>query len=117
MAMAGGGGLNRSSSRGQLPPQELLDDLCRCVALTLSPISASSSHPNLSKLISESNLVASRFVLNVPKEDLESFERILFLLEQAHWFYEDNSVEHNPSLKSLSFKDFTSLSKISLQEP
>ncbi|VAI62617.1 unnamed protein product [Triticum turgidum subsp. durum] len=79
MAMAGGGGLNRSSSRGQLPPQELLDDLC------------------------------SRFVLNVPKEDLESFERILFLLEQAHWFYEDNSVEHNPSLKSLSFKDFTSL--------
>ncbi|KAG8072827.1 hypothetical protein GUJ93_ZPchr0006g44719 [Zizania palustris] len=78
-AMAGGGGLNRSSSRGQLPPQELLDDLC------------------------------SRFVLNVPKEDLESFERILFLLEQAHWFYEDNSVEHNPSLKSLSFKDFTSL--------
>ncbi|CAM0942846.1 unnamed protein product [Alopecurus aequalis] len=79
MAMAGGGGLNRATSRGQLPPQELLDDLC------------------------------SRFVLNVPQEDLESFERILFLLEQAHWFYEDNSVEHNPSLKSLSFKDFTSL--------
>lgn len=77
--MAGGGGLNRSSSRGQLPPQELLDDLC------------------------------SRFLLNVPKEELESFERILFLLEQAHWFYEDNSVEHNPNLKSLSFKDFTSL--------
>ncbi|CAL4885878.1 unnamed protein product [Urochloa decumbens] len=79
MAMAGGGGLNRSSSRGQLPPQELLDDLC------------------------------SRFLLNVPKEELKSFERILFLLEQAHWFYEDNSVEHNTNLKSLSFKDFTSL--------
>lgn len=74
--------LNRSSNaamRNLLPPQELLDDLC------------------------------SRFVLNVPKEDLESFERILFLLEQAHWFYEDNSVEQNPSLKSLSFKEFTSL--------
>lgn len=65
--------------RNLLPPQELLDDLC------------------------------SRFVLNVPKEDLESFERILFLLEQAHWFYEDNAVEQNPSLKSLSFKEFTSL--------
>lgn len=65
--------------RNLLPPQELLDDLC------------------------------SRFVLNVPKEDLESFERILFLLEQAHWFYEDNSVEQNSSLKSLSFKEFTSL--------
>lgn len=75
-------GLNRTSSSSTkylLPPQELLDDLC------------------------------SRFVLNVPKEDLESFERILFLLEQAHWFYEDNSVEQNPSLKSLSFKEFTSL--------
>jgi mRNA-decapping enzyme subunit 2 len=56
-------------------------------------------------------------VLNVPKEDLESFERILFLLECAHWFYEDNSVENNPSLKSLSFKDFTTLSKIHSLSP
>ncbi|XP_042001551.1 mRNA-decapping enzyme subunit 2-like [Salvia splendens] len=62
-----------------LPPQELLDDLC------------------------------SRFVLNVPKEDQQSFERILFLVEYAHWFYEDNSVENNPSLKSLTLKEFTSL--------
>jgi len=55
-------------------------------------------------------LYCSRFVLNVPKEDLQSFERILFLVEYAHWFYEDNSVENNPSLKSLSLKEFTSLS-------
>ncbi|XP_019194115.1 PREDICTED: mRNA-decapping enzyme subunit 2 [Ipomoea nil] len=75
-------GLNRSSSAPQkngLPPQELLDDLC------------------------------SRFVLNVPKEDQQSFERILFLVEYAHWFYEDNSVENNPSLKSFTLKEFTSL--------
>ncbi|XP_010264680.1 PREDICTED: mRNA-decapping enzyme subunit 2 [Nelumbo nucifera] len=75
-------GLNRSTSapmKNGLPPQELLDDLC------------------------------SRFILNVPKEDLESFERILFLIEQAHWFYEDNSVEQNPLLKSLSLKEFASL--------
>ncbi|XP_026403156.1 mRNA-decapping enzyme subunit 2-like isoform X2 [Papaver somniferum] len=75
-------GLHRSPSASMkyyLPPQELLDDLC------------------------------SRFVLNVPKEDLESFERILFLVEQAHWFYEDNSVVQNPSLKSLSLREFTSL--------
>lgn len=80
--MMAGTHTNRNFSgpaKNLLPPQELLDDLC------------------------------SRFVLNVPKEDLESFERILFLLEQAHWFYEDNSVEQNPSLKSLSFKEFTSL--------
>ena len=77
-------GLNRSSSaafkNGGLPPQELLDDLC------------------------------SRFVLNVPKEDQQSFERILFLVEYAHWFYEDNSVEKNPSLKSFTLKEFTYLS-------
>ncbi|KAH6760379.1 decapping 2 [Perilla frutescens var. hirtella] len=66
-------------SKNFLPPQELLDDLC------------------------------SRFVLNVPKEDQQSFERILFLVEYAHWFYEDNSVEKNPSLKSLTLKEFTSL--------
>ncbi|XAR72114.1 5'-(N(7)-methylguanosine 5'-triphospho)-(mRNA) hydrolase [Bertholletia excelsa] len=75
-------GLHRSSSASAnngLPPQELLDDLC------------------------------SRFVLNVPKEDQESFERILFLVEYAHWFYEDNSVEKNPSLKSFTLKEFTSL--------
>lgn len=48
-------------------------------------------------------------MLNVPKEDQQSFERILFLVEYAHWFYEDNSVEKNPSLKSLTLKEFTSL--------
>ncbi|XP_058101756.1 mRNA-decapping enzyme subunit 2-like isoform X1 [Magnolia sinica] len=75
-------GIHRSSStpmRNILPPQELLDDLC------------------------------SRFVLNVPQEDLQSFERILFLVEQAHWFYEDNSMEQNPLLKALSLREFTSL--------
>ncbi|MCL7032351.1 hypothetical protein MKW94_003842, partial [Papaver nudicaule] len=50
-----------------------------------------------------------RFVLNVPSEDLESFERILFLVEQAHWFYEDNAVEQDSALKSLSLREFTSL--------
>ncbi|CDO99743.1 unnamed protein product [Coffea canephora] len=75
-------GLHRSSSassKNALPPQELLDDLC------------------------------SRFVLNVPKEDQQSFERILFLVEYAHWFYEDNAMEKNPSLKSFTLKEFTSL--------
>lgn len=75
-------GLHRTSSallKSNNPPQELLDDLC------------------------------SRFVLNVPLEDQQSFERILFLVEYAHWFYEDNSVEKNPSLKSFNLKEFTSL--------
>ncbi|KAG6467324.1 hypothetical protein ZIOFF_074881 [Zingiber officinale] len=97
---------SRSSSstmRNLLPPQELLDDLCRVL------FSSGSQHECVSPLF-DTRVFCSRFVLNVPKEDLESFERILFLLEQAHWFYEDNSVEQNPSLKSLSFREFTSLS-------
>ncbi|XP_022765362.1 mRNA-decapping enzyme subunit 2-like isoform X3 [Durio zibethinus] len=82
-------GLYRSSSaplKNGLPPQELLDDLC------------------------------SRFVLNVPKEDQQSLERILFLVEYAYWFYEDNTVEKNPLLKSLNLKEFTSLWAIILDE-
>lgn len=34
---------------------------------------------------------------------------MLFVMEYAHWFYEDNLVENDPSLKSLTFKEFTSL--------
>lgn len=65
--------------RTLLPSQELLDDLC------------------------------SRFVLNMPKQELQAFERILFSVEQAHWFYEDNAMEQNMSLKSLTLREFTSL--------
>ncbi|KAJ0243440.1 mRNA-decapping enzyme subunit 2 [Hirschfeldia incana] len=77
-------GLHRSSSSSKnvgncLPSKELLHDLC------------------------------SRFVLNVLEEDKQSFERILFLVEDAYWYYEDNAVKNDPTLKSLSLKEFTSL--------
>lgn len=55
------------------------------------------------------NFGFSRFVLNVPEEDQQSFERILFLVEYAYWYYEDNAVENDPTLKSLTLKEFTSL--------
>lgn len=76
--------LSRSASGGGpprllKPSQELLDDLC------------------------------SRFVLNAPDEELQSFERIMFLIEQAHWFYEDNCREQDPSLKSMSTFEFAAL--------
>lgn len=75
--------LPRTSSgapaRTMKPSQELLDDLC------------------------------SRFLLNAPDEDLQSFERILFLIEQAHWFYEDNTRVQFPHLKSLGPREFASL--------
>lgn len=64
-----------------LPGKELLDDLC------------------------------TRFVLNSPQEELESFERMLFLVEQAHWFYEDFVREAEPEadLQSMSLKSFAKL--------
>lgn len=62
----------------------------------------------------EGLFVCSRFVLNVPEEDQQSFERILFLVESAYWYYEDNAVENDPTLKSLSLKEFTLLCILSL---
>lgn len=78
--MAGAGATRPGAApRSTQPSQELLDDLC------------------------------SRFVLNVPEEELQSFERIIFLVEQAHWFYEDNAMEQTPGLKSMSLRDFAAL--------
>lgn len=53
--------------------------------------------------------LSTRFILNCPKEELQSFERMLFLIEQAHWFYEDFYREQDMKLKSLGLKEFTSL--------
>ena len=47
-----------------------------------------------------------RFVLNCPEEELRSWERLLFQVEQAHWFYEDHVRPENADLKSFSLKDF-----------
>ena len=47
-----------------------------------------------------------RFVLNCPEEELRSWERLLFQVEQAHWFYEDHVRPENTQLRSFSLKDF-----------
>ena len=39
-----------------------------------------------------------RFILNVPSEEVRSTERLLFQVEQAHWFYEDFVREEHPQL-------------------
>ncbi|KAF8096459.1 hypothetical protein N665_0308s0033 [Sinapis alba] len=49
------------------------------------------------------------FVLNAHEEDKQSFKRILFLVESAYWYYEDNVVENDSRLTPLSFKGFTCL--------
>lgn len=53
--------------------------------------------------------LAARFILSLPATELESFERLLFSVEQAWWHYEDHTRLKNPSLCSLSLKKFTGL--------
>jgi hypothetical protein len=47
-----------------------------------------------------------RFVVNVPTEELSSFERICFQIEQAYWFYEDFYREKEPSLPHYTLREF-----------
>lgn len=64
-----------------------------------------------------------RFIVNCPKEDLESFEvraashpphtahppstqRLCFQIELAHWFYEDHYRELDKTLPPLGWKEF-----------
>ncbi|KAK3821477.1 MAG: Dcp2, box A domain-containing protein [Benniella sp.] len=51
--------------------------------------------------------LSSRFIINVPDEELASVERICFQIEQAHWYYEDFVREQNPSLPSFNLKNFS----------
>ncbi|KAI9216063.1 DCP2-domain-containing protein, partial [Blastocladiella britannica] len=50
--------------------------------------------------------LSSRFIINIPDEELSSIERICFQIEQAHWFYEDFVREENAALPSFSLKSF-----------
>ncbi|KAF2835345.1 DCP2-domain-containing protein [Patellaria atrata CBS 101060] len=49
-----------------------------------------------------------RFILNLPKEELQSVERICFQIEEAQWFYEDFIRPLDPSLPSMNLKEFYS---------
>ncbi|KDN53074.1 DCP2-domain-containing protein [Tilletiaria anomala UBC 951] len=51
--------------------------------------------------------LSSRFIVNLPAEELSSIERICFQCEQAHWFYEDFLRPLNPSLPSLKLRKFS----------
>jgi mRNA-decapping enzyme subunit 2 len=44
--------------------------------------------------------------MNVPHEDLSSIERICFQIEEAQWFYEDFIRPLDPSLPSMSLRNF-----------
>ncbi|SPO22744.1 related to decapping enzyme [Ustilago trichophora] len=52
--------------------------------------------------------LSSRFIVNLPSDELSSIERICFQVEQAHWFYEDFLRPLNSSLPSLGLRRFSS---------
>ncbi|KAI0669872.1 Dcp2, box A domain-containing protein [Trametes maxima] len=52
--------------------------------------------------------LSSRFILNLPEEELASVERVCFQVEQAHWYYEDFIREQHPSkFPSYTLKTFS----------
>ncbi|CAO1629056.1 unnamed protein product [Sympodiomycopsis kandeliae] len=51
--------------------------------------------------------LSSRFIVNLPKDELQSIQRICFQVEQAHWFYEDFLRPLNSSLPSLNLRKFS----------
>ncbi|EEP80133.1 predicted protein [Uncinocarpus reesii 1704] len=50
-----------------------------------------------------------RFIINLPREELESVERICFQVEEAQWFYEDFIRPFDPNLPSLNLRSFALL--------
>eukprot|EP00762_Andalucia_godoyi_P000840 ANDGO_03911.mRNA.1 mRNA decapping complex subunit 2 len=50
--------------------------------------------------------LSARFIVNCPQEDLDSNERLCFVIETAHWYYEDFYREQYPSLPPMKFTDF-----------
>lgn len=50
--------------------------------------------------------LCSRFIINLPNEELESFDRLCFQIEAAHWFYLDFFREEMPKLPVFNLKEF-----------
>ncbi|KAF8587276.1 DCP2-domain-containing protein [Ramaria rubella] len=53
--------------------------------------------------------LSSRFILNLPADELAEVERVCFQVEQAHWYYEDFIREEKPSFPSLPLKKFSEI--------
>ena len=51
--------------------------------------------------------LAVRFILNAPPEEIEDTNRLFFLVEQAHWYYEDFTREREPGLPTRTFEAFS----------
>ncbi|KAI0361588.1 DCP2-domain-containing protein [Trametes cingulata] len=82
-------------------------ELSAGLAASSSQESASVQYSDLSRDEVFEDL-SSRFILNLPDEELRSVERVCFQVEQAHWYYEDFIREQNPSkFPSYTLKQFS----------
>jgi len=50
--------------------------------------------------------LGSRFIINIPDEERKDIIRIMFQVELAKWFYDDEYVNTDASLSSCSMRDF-----------
>ena len=66
---------------------------------------APSSKPSLDDVLDD---LAARFILNLPESEFESFERLFFTIEEAHWFYLDFYRDRDKTLPSLGLYEFAS---------
>jgi mRNA-decapping enzyme subunit 2 len=60
----------------------------------------------LTRLTSGLDDLCVRFIINLPQEELVSVERICFQVEEAQWFYEDFVRPLDPTLPSLTLRQF-----------
>ncbi|GAA98458.1 uncharacterized protein L969DRAFT_17040 [Mixia osmundae IAM 14324] len=72
-------------------------------------LAAASSHFAQMTLDDVLDDLSSRFIVNLPAEELLSVERICFQVEQAHWFYEDFVRPQQPALPSFDLRHFTTV--------
>ncbi|PPQ80829.1 hypothetical protein CVT25_001954 [Psilocybe cyanescens] len=75
---------------------------------SVEPVRFSYKHASEEEVLDD---LSSRFILNLPDEELASLERLCFQVEQAgltsHWFYEDFIREENNNLPSYNLKRFS----------
>lgn len=64
------------------------------------------NEPNSQRLNEVLDDLCMRFLVNLPAVEYESFERLFFAIESAHWFYDDFYREHDKSLPRLQLKQF-----------
>ncbi|TFK57069.1 DCP2-domain-containing protein [Heliocybe sulcata] len=81
-------------------------EILAAAAASHSPDNSAHRYSTIDEVLED---LSSRFILNLPDEELTSLERVCFQVEQAHWFYEDFIREENPKFPSLALKKFSAL--------